>query len=142
MPGAAGLGGGSNVAGGMANINDATIAGNTAQGGAGGNGFVKPSGKTTAAGDGGDGFGRGLYAADGILFLHHVSVTENHALGRLGGTANPANLVGDAGKGIGGGLHIPVDAEAGLDQFTVDHVKLNDASTSHKNLRGTYELIL
>jgi hypothetical protein len=135
-PGATGVGGGLCVTGGTVAMSDSTVSGNTAQGGAGGNGFAITPVKTTAAGDGGDGLGGGLYASGGTLSFHLVSVSENSAAGGAGG-----NSGGKAGKGTGGGLYFAVNAGAGLDAFTVNHTRNNSAAGHTKNIFGTYVVI-
>lgn len=134
-PGANGLGGGVYVAGGTAAITNSAFTGNTAQGGNGGGGY--PDG-STRGGDGGDGLGGGLYADGGRADLRGVSVSENAALGGAGGIGTGSKPDGAKGQGVGGGLYLFVDASAGLDGFTADHVKQNSAS-KHKNIHGDYD---
>jgi hypothetical protein len=136
-PGGNGLGGGICIAGGTASISDTSFSIGIARGGPGGDGFLKKNNQRTNSGDGGNGYGGGVYVQGGSVSFHGVTMSQNAAVGGEPGLGPH----GKAGKGIGGGLYILADANVGLDAFTVDHLKKNDASTSHKNILGDYDLI-
>ena len=113
------FGGGIYIGGGTVSINSSAVTSNTAQGGEGGSG---------------DGFGGGLYAAGGSVALHDVTIATNAAAGGRG-------YQGSSGQGIGGGIYIAPAASVGLDQFTLDHCRRNKASTSAKDIFGSFTLI-
>ena len=83
------------------------------------------------AAPGGNGFGGGLFAAGRSVALRAVTITGNIARGGLGGGVN-----GVPGDGIGGGIYI-LD-RANLDDYTVNHVLNNTASTGSPNIAGSY----
>jgi hypothetical protein len=130
------FGGGLSITGGTVSITTSLFDRNTAQGGVGGRNRAGYAG-----GDGGDGVGGGVYATLGTAEFHQVTITVNNATGGLGGKSDHNQPPSKPGKGVGGGLYIDDNADVGLDQFTVDHVKKNDASTSDNNIRGAYHLI-
>jgi hypothetical protein len=157
-PGGAGgsaLGGGLYVGGGAASLTDTILAGNTAQGGLGGNGSVGgvvvgvdamggsgsvniPGGK---GGTGGAGLGAGLYAAGGTITLVNDSVTNSSAQGGAGGNGGagkPKGANGSPGLGEGGGLYVDAAALAYLDAFTQANIKHNHASTGNADIYGSY----
>src|SRR5262249_52844038 len=140
-PGGNGAGGGLYVAGGTATISDATLVGNTAQGGDGGDGFHAHSKDLSSrGGGGGKRFGGGLYVAGGAVTLHNSSVTGNSAKGGSGGQGYGGHPSGAVGQGFGGGIYIDTLALVGLDAFTVDHVKHNHAATNNDDIFGSYEV--
>jgi hypothetical protein len=136
--GGSGYGGGLYVGGGTIAISSSSFTSNTARGGDGGDGY-----KTWGGAHGGNGFGGGLYAAGGTITVHNGSVTGNAAQGGKGGAKGwPHTSNGSSGQGCGGGIYIDPAAAVGLDAFTVDHAKHNQASTSAKDIFGSYDVIL
>ena len=121
-----GYGGAVYIAGGTASITASTFTANTAAGGdSGAPLYPRP------AAPGGNGFGGGLFAAGRSVALRAVTITGNIARGGLGGGVN-----GVPGDGIGGGIYI-LD-RANLDDYTVNHVLNNTASTGSPNIAGSY----
>jgi hypothetical protein len=152
-----GYGGGLYIAGGTASISNSTVTANIAQGGAGGAGISgtktklhkgEGSGQSgsgsdgfaTAGGDGGSGRGGGLYAAAGTTTLLNTEVTTNTAQGGAGGSGGGQQPDGKPGDGSGGGLYIDASAAVFLDDYTVDHIRRNKASTSDRHIHGAYAL--
>jgi hypothetical protein len=111
MDGASGLGGGV-CAGGTASLTRASLADNTAKGGAGGEGYtVYPSrGKPyrVPPGDGGTGAGGGLYARSATVTLAACTVSGNRAVGGPGG-----------GESYGGGIYVGFGATVAWDAATL-----------------------
>jgi len=137
--GGSAFGGGLFISGGTALLTDVVLSDNIAQGGDGGDGFRSTGrpcyrcGGGAAGGNGGNGFGGGLYAAGGTVTLRETIVTSNAAKG------GAAGQLGDtAGQGVGGGLYIETDAIVCLDTFTAANVKRNRASTSDRNIHGSF----
>jgi hypothetical protein len=146
-PGGSAFGGGLYISGGTATLTSVTLSSNTARGGDGGmGGCGSGSGIEfgTAGGDGGNGLGGGLYAAGGTIDVHNLTVTGNTAAGGPGGKEGSCGLRGFGklksfpGAGEGGGLYIDAAAAVCLDAFTQSHVPKNHASTSYKDIDGTY----
>lgn len=135
--GADGSGGGVYLAGGAAAISNSTIASNTARGGFGGS-FGTSS--TSATADGGNGFGGGVFAAGGNLTLRSTLVSANAALGGDGRVLS-GNKLGHRGTGTGGGIYI-ANANVGIDAFTVKNTKGNTATTTAREIFGTYTRIV
>lgn len=151
--GGAGRGGGLYAAAGSTlNLRSTNVTGNFARGGAGGWGGDGGNGgrgvDPTSPGDGGnggDGLGGGLYAAVGsTVTLRSTSVTDNTAQGGAGGPrgtgGKPAAKDGKAGRSLGGGLYIETSASVCLDDFTIQHVLGNKASTRNANIYGKYTI--
>jgi hypothetical protein len=106
----------------FATISNCTFSDNAAVGGAG-----------ALGGNGGDGLGGGIYnAAGSTLEVRSSTVTDNHADG------GAAESGGSAGSGIGGGLYLEAGGSACLDDFTVEHIFDNEASTSDDDVFGNY----
>jgi hypothetical protein len=103
--GGSAFGGGLYEAGGSVTISDATLALNTASGGAGGNfgNFIETSG-----GAGGVGAGGGLYVAQGSLTVSSTLVQSNQALGGSGGdpSGQAQTVPGNGGDAYGGGIDV------------------------------------
>jgi hypothetical protein len=140
-----GLGGGLYVAGGTVSVSRVAFFSNTAQGGAGGdsiNGsFRFPDEKhneDSFGGPGGNGLGGGLYVASGTASLSNTTADQNSASGGGGGKGSNTSLNGSAGLGEGGGLFIDSVALVRLDAFTQANVTTNNASTSGRNIFGTF----
>ena len=130
-------------------ISGCTIRNNTAVGGRGSdganfyNGFIEPGSHSPVAGQpGGDAHGGGVCIAGGTADITGTTVEQNVAKGGVGGKGMKWRPNGAAGLGIGGGLFIAAAASVGLDAFTVDHVKRNNASSSGPNIAGSYVVIL
>jgi hypothetical protein len=128
----AGPGAGGGIAtlfGAMTAITGSTFDANHAIGGAaivGGNG---------GDGLGGDGLGGGVYNdAQSTLEVRGSSITGNQASGGAAGTG------GSAGSGVGGGLYVEAGGSACLDEFTIDHIFGNDASTSDDDVFGDFAI--
>jgi hypothetical protein len=141
-PGGDGLGGGVFVEGGNATISTTTINSNIARGGKGGRGVNDNSDNSnpTHGGDGGDGLGGGLYAAGGVIALHHVAAKKNDAIGGNGGAGGVEDGLpepdGNPGEGLGGGLFFAPSAAIDLDQCSVNKTRNNHASTADDDISG------
>ena len=105
-------------------VTGSTFTGNQAIGGAGGVGS-----------NGGNGLGGGIYN-DGrsTLEVRGSTITDNQASGGAAGDG------GSAGSGIGGGLYLAPGGGACLDEFTIEQLFGNLASTSDDDLFGDYLL--
>jgi uncharacterized protein (TIGR03118 family) len=136
-----GLGGGIYVADGTAQIDSATLTGNSARGGQGGQGGLPKPNSTQNPGPGGiGGYGLGgaLYLARGTLTVDSVSIVNNSALGAQGGpggprvatSTTPAAAGGNGGNGIGGGAYVAggVNAGGNTATFHTDTISHNSAS--------------
>jgi hypothetical protein len=135
-PGADGSGGGIFVAGGSAVVGNSTFTANTAQGGFGG-AFLQGSTAT-----GGNGYGGGIHASGGNLAVRNSVVNANAALGGEGRLFQGNKLVlAREGIGTGGGIYIG-NASAGLDAFTVKNTKANTATTSARDIFGSYSKLV
>jgi hypothetical protein len=119
------------VAAGNASVVNSTFTGNSARGGDGGAAY----GKRRNGGAGGAGLGGGLYVYGAGATLRNCTITSNSA---IGGTAGGGAVNGQA---IGGGIYIGTGSSVGLDAFTVKHTAQNKASTSDRNIAGTYDLL-
>jgi hypothetical protein len=112
--GGAGLGGGLYEVGGSVIVTNATLASNTAAGGAGGAGYELPIQNSwrgsSSAGAGGLGAGGGLYASGSTLNASSVVVQANQALGGVGGAAYQSSGAyeggGTGGAADGGGIDV------------------------------------
>lgn len=140
-PGAQGggeaFGGGVHVGGGTAILTGVTLAGNTAQGGRGGDGYSYTTSRGTTykipAGDGGDGLGGGLFAAGGTTVLAGCTVTGNQAVGGAGGNSGyKGGGAGKNGQGLGGGIY--VDVGVAIDWDAITSITNNTASGRAKNV--------
>jgi hypothetical protein len=130
------LGGGIYVAGGSVTFLNATIEGNTATGGDGGDGLNA----VLSGASGGNGHGGGIYFGGGAATILGVTVTANAAKGGNGGNASQGHS-GANGTGIGGGIFIDPASDVFLDEFTVSNVKKNHAGSGDDNIHGPYGLI-
>jgi hypothetical protein len=115
-----GLGGGVYLAGGTANLINATLSSNTAEGGqGGGNGPIN-----TEGGNGGNAYGGSLDVAAGTVTLTGATVNNNQTLGGLGGVPSPGNGVGgNGGNAYGGALYVA----SGTVTLSSDFVETNQA---------------
>jgi hypothetical protein len=128
-------------------IQGCTIQRNVARGGDGGDGFRNEPGTPGVGGaiipptDGGNAYGGGLFVGGGTTTIEATTVVENVAQGGAGGA--PYRLTdkpGKDGRGGGGGIYIDAGASVGLDAFTKQNVKNNQA-TSKRDIAGSYWLI-
>jgi hypothetical protein len=96
--------GGGVLNGGNLIISNSTVSGNLAQGGA------------SSSGPGGDAFGGGISSQypGSTLSATDCQITDNRAVGGLGGTGEPLGLGGAAGVGAGGGIDVSGDDSATL----------------------------
>ncbi len=107
--GGGGFGGGIFEAGGSVNIASATLTGNTAAGGTGGNldQVIASISPPPAPGLGGIGAGGGLYAAGGTLSVSSATVQTDQALGGTGGgLVEFPTLSASGGAAYGGGINV------------------------------------
>jgi hypothetical protein len=95
-PGGNAAGGGLYFGGGTATIGNCTMISNTAQGGAGGNGYYAGS----AGGNGGNASGGGLFVSSGSVTLHGVRVSSNQAVMGAGGRGTHGLADGTAGHSL------------------------------------------
>jgi len=103
-------------------IKDSTFTGNQAIGGAGALGS-----------NGGNGFGGAIYNdGQSTLEVRRSTITDNRASGGAAGNG------GSNGSGVGGGLYLDLCGSVCLDEFTIDHIFGNHASTSDDDLFGDY----
>ncbi len=132
-----GLGGGIYSVGSLI-LENSTLHNNQAQGGPGGRSFCQGSRcHLYPGGNGGWGEGGGVYVGAGTAELYNSIVTGNVA---HGGTAGGGLYPGAPGRGIGGGIYV-ANASLGLDEFTLDHVSGNTASSSTPNIAGPYTML-
>jgi hypothetical protein len=111
-----------NILGSTLTVGDCTLTGNMATGGAG-----------AAGGNGGNGFGGGIYNdGQSNLTVTGTGITGNEATGGAAGTG------GSAGQGIGGGVYFASGGVGCLDAYTVAKILSNFASTSNKDVFGSY----
>jgi hypothetical protein len=100
----AGEGGGLSITGGTLSLDQSTVSGNSAVGGAG---AVEYTGWYINGAVGGDGDGGGLHVAGGTASVHLTTVSGNQALGGAGGTAVNGLAYGvNGGATAGGGIRI------------------------------------
>ncbi len=143
--GSSAAGGGLYIGGGTASLTNVQVSSNTAQGGNGANGGLRPDywggggGTVVPGGDGGEGWGGGIYAEASTVTLRNCSVDHNSAVGGKGGTSPKGLPKSNNGEGLGGGLMV-MDAVLYLDPFTVAHL-LNNTADRYPNIYGTYTLI-
>jgi hypothetical protein len=140
-------GGGVYVAGGTVTVTNATLSGNTAQGGSGGLG---------GPGDG-SGAGGALFVAAGAVnvtnsFVNNNSATDPDNLAGYGGGlyvwGGTVNLSSDTienntaggSDGYGGGMYITTQATVSLDSYTLANT-INNSASVDPNIYGTYVLI-
>jgi hypothetical protein len=92
---------------------------------------------------GGDASGGGVYLAGGNASLATSVFRGNSAQGGQGGDNNIVKRGPSAvpGHGIGGGLYIASAASASLDGSTLRQFSRNSASTSNKDIFGSYAVI-
>jgi hypothetical protein len=138
-PGGYAHGGGLCIAAGTANITGSTFEQNLAKGGEGGKGMKSDGG--AVGGTGGDAFGGSVYVGEGTASIHNTTIVMSQANGGVGGKGGGRAPTGAKGVGKGGGIFIAPAAFVGLDPFTVNHVKNNQASTANNNISGDYDLI-
>lgn len=89
---------------------------------------------------GGNAYGGGVYLAGGSASLTTSVFRGNSAQGGQGGDNNVVKRGASAapGQGIGGGLYISSAASASLDASTIRQFSRNTASTSIKDVFGSY----
>jgi hypothetical protein len=118
-----GLGGGlANFLGSTVTITNCTFLDNQAMGGAG-----------EVGANGNNGFGGGVYNdGQSTLTLTGSTITGNQAIG------GPAGTGGSAGLGEGGGLYLADGGVACLDTFTQAHTTINQATTDHDDILGSF----
>jgi hypothetical protein len=137
--------GGSGLGGGLcvshwcsASLTNVTLSSNTAQGGRGEGTFWVygpfKGEKTKFYYGSGEGVGGGVYVAPNVASaeIHMCTASGNSA------TGGAANSQGIPGYGSGGGLFLGEFAPVCLDDFTVDHVTGNTASSARPNIDGSY----
>ena len=140
-----GLGGGLYISGGTATLTNVRLYANTAQGADGTKGgwVDTPYGRFHfPPTDGANGLGGGMYVAGGgTVSLHNTVVDHNNAVGGKRAAS------GHEGRGQGGGVYIYIDpidplvsAALCLDSFTLANVINNSASTSYKDIYGSYTI--
>jgi len=145
--GASAAGGGVCVGGGTATLTNTTISANLARGGAGADGdllLLWPSdkhGEPVPGGPGGNGSGGGICAVSGTIALRTTTITGNTATGGAGGTSPKSLPKGAGGAGYGGGIFIASGVPASLDAFTQANTRTNTASTSDKDIFGTFTIL-
>jgi hypothetical protein len=125
------LGGGVYVEGGTVYVNQSTVAGNYAEGGAGGGGY---SPYDSYGGNGGDGVGGGIHLRAGALEIRGSSIFDNVAFGGGVFSHDATN-----GQSAGGGLCINPNAphSVDLDTFTESHT-VNNFANIDPNISGPY----
>ncbi len=118
---------------------DGSFIGDTATGGAGGNGLGGGFfGANSPGGNGGDATGGGMSIASGTLIVptaEFIGDAANGGAGGIGGYGNPPAPNGTDGTGIGGALDIGGTSVVVIEQVTLAG---NVASTSDPNIFGTY----
>jgi hypothetical protein len=133
--GSAACGGGVYVAGGTVTLTNDTLSGNSAQGGAGGNG-----GTLQPGGNGGPACGGGLYVAAGTITLTNDTLSGNSAQGGGGGRGHDEIGLNDFGcpggngsDAFGGGVYVA----GGTATLTNDTLSGNSAQGGGGGTGGT-----
>jgi hypothetical protein len=139
------LGGGLYLGGGTATITNTIFSSNLARGGdgAGGQRLNSKFGPSISlrGTPGGDGRGGGIYAASGMLDLRANTITQNSAVGGIGGNSPGGLPKGADGLGQGGGVYIAPGAAVGLDSVSQGNTTGNTASTSDNDIFGSFTVL-
>ena len=118
---------------------DGSFIGDSATGGAGGNGLGGGFfGANSPGGNGGNAAGGGLSIAAGTLIVptaEFIGDAANGGAGGLGGSGNPPAASGTAGTGSGGAMDIEGSSVVVIEEVTLAG---NVASTSNPNISGSY----
>jgi hypothetical protein len=142
-PGGHASGGGIDVRAGSATVTNSAIYSNVARGGDGADaGFVMvfDAPEFFEGSGGGPAWGGGISVWNATLQLRATTITDNTARGGAAGKGFRGTKLATGG-GFGGGLSIASTASVGLDTFTQSSFRRNTASTSGKDIFGSFTIL-